>query len=302
MANPSLSAVICTRNRPDFIGRAVQSVLENDDGDFELIVVDQSGDDATERALEGLRDDPRLQYMHISRAGLSHAYNVAIGSARGQLVAFTDDDCVAPTDWLSSIRREFEVRPDIHLLYGEVRIPPELRKETAAIPALLFRRARRIGPGRRFRVIGMGANFAARRELFDLIGGFDEALGGGGPLCSSQDYDLQFRVYRAGLTTLLSPEVGVLHYGLRTFDEWPKTLLNYGTGDGAFLMKHVRCRDGLAMRLYGRRLLTETARSVSKAMLRRHHSHQYLLGLVRGGRSSLHYKVDRRRRMYVLPS
>ena len=63
-----VSAIICTRNRPDLIGRAVASVLDNDYAVFDLTVVDQSTDDATEQALRHLAGDPRLHYHHIDRA------------------------------------------------------------------------------------------------------------------------------------------------------------------------------------------------------------------------------------------
>ena len=100
----------------------------------------------------------------------------------------------------------------------------------------------------------MGANFGARRRLFERIGGFDEILGGGGPLKSSQDFDLQYRAYLAGATVLLRPEVQVDHYGVRTHAQWPATLRAYGFGDGAFYSKHIRCGDLYALSLFVRAL------------------------------------------------
>src|SRR2546421_12031194 len=94
-----------------------------------------------------------------------------------------------------------------------------------------------------FTVYGMGANFAARRSLFNRIGLFDEILGGGGPLKSSQDFDLQYRAYIAGATTAYRHDVKIDHYGLRLPEQWPATDRAYGTGDGAFYTKHARCGD-----------------------------------------------------------
>ena len=96
----------------------------------------------------------------------------------------------------------------------------------------------------------MGANFAARRRLFTSIGGFDEVLGGGGPLRSSQDYDLAYRTYKSGSSILLRPEVTLRHDGRREIEDWPTLLLNYGTGDGGFYTKHVRCLDPYAAWLF----------------------------------------------------
>ena len=96
---------------------------------------------------------------------------------------------------------------------------------------------------------GMGANMAMRRRMLDDIVGFDEALGGGAPLRSSQDFDFSLRAYRAGYAILLDHRVTVDHYGSRTPEQWPATQRNYGIGDGAFYSKHVRCGDLLALRL-----------------------------------------------------
>ena len=116
----------------------------------------------------------------------------------------------------------------------------------------------------------MGANFAARRRLFDAIGGFDEILGGGGPLRSSQDYDLAYRTYRAGRVILLRPEVTLRHDGRREAEDWPALLLNYGIGDGAFYTKHVRCRDPYALLLLTRRLGRTGSSHLVKRAQRRH--------------------------------
>ena len=81
-ARRRVSAVICTRNRPDMIRQAVTSVLANDHPDFDLTIIDQSTTDETRQAIADLIEgDPRLSYMHTTEAGLSrvqhrhHAYH-----------------------------------------------------------------------------------------------------------------------------------------------------------------------------------------------------------------------------------
>lgn len=296
-----LSAVICTRNRPDLIGQAVASVLANDYPTFELIVVDQSDTDATARALAPFQaTHPNFRYLHTTRVGLSAAYNTAIAASRGEVLAFTDDDCVAPQDWLRRIATTFAREPDVDLIYGQVVCAEELRGREGVVPELWIGQPRRISRRHGFLIYGMGANFAARRRLFEVVGGFDEALGGGGPLRSSQDFDLQYRVYRAGLVTLLAPEVVVVHYGWRSPDDWPKTLLAYGVGNGGFFMKHVRCRDLFALRLLLANLVNVGGRDLVKAALGRPYAGAYLRGLLHGLWESFRFPVDRTRRVYVV--
>src|SRR5690348_9123414 len=101
---PRMSVVICTRNRPDTILQAVASVLANNYPAFDLTVIDQSATAATEHILRPLVEtDPRLQYLHVAEPGLSRAYNTGVGRTAGELLAFTDDDCVVPQDWLTAI-------------------------------------------------------------------------------------------------------------------------------------------------------------------------------------------------------
>jgi glycosyltransferase involved in cell wall biosynthesis len=298
-----VSSVICTRNRPDLIGQAVASVLANSYPEFELLVVDQSTDERTGQIVKSLMaSHANLRYLHTDRAGLSRAYNIGIRETKGEVLAFTDDDCVAPTDWIASIARVFETLPSVDMLYGQVLLPKELENTTGTVPTLHIGKAELLDRHHGFRVYGMGANYAARRQLFGRIGGFDEALGGGGPLKSSQDFDLQYRAYLGGVAVALRPEVKVDHYGVRTREQWPATQVAYGFGDGAFYFKHVRCGDAFALGMLINRLALLFAReALSKLHLRRRPSNAlYLRSYVTGIRESLRFRVDRAHRLYVL--
>ena len=295
-----ITAVICTRNRADLIAGAVQSVLANEDDAFELVVIDQSDSGATRQALETVLHDPRLRYVHTTKVGLSAAYNAAVALGGGEIFAFTDDDCLAPADWLTCVRREFAREADVDLVYGQVEAPAQLAKLPGVVPTLAFPRRRRISAQDGFIVAGMGANFAARRRAFCTAGGFDEVLGGGGALRSSQDYDFQFRLFRASGVSVLSPDLRVVHLGHRTPEQWPQTMLAYGVGDGAFYMKHLRCGDLLAGKILFLRVTRELAKAVYVPIARRRrYSTIYLAGLLRGSRESFRFGVNRRQRLYV---
>jgi GT2 family glycosyltransferase len=246
--------------------------------------------------------DAKLRYVHTPKPGLSRAYNIGVRETRGEILAFTDDDCVAPPDWIGAIAAAFDAEPDADMLYGQVMLPAALAGTSDVVPTLPIPRARRLSQRDGFQVYGMGANFAAQRRLFERVGGFDEILGGGGPLRSSQDYDLQYRAYRAGATVLLSPEVKVDHYGVRTRDQWPATLRAYGVGDGAFYFKHVRCGDLFALGLLVRRLGRLTVRELLNPIRRKPSAAVYLRSCLEGIWESLRYPVDSQRRLYLVRS
>lgn len=295
-----VSVVMCTRNRADLVGQAVASVLASDYPHLELTIVDQSDDTRTESIVAAFENPAsRVRYIHTPIAGLSRAYNIGIRASSGAVIAFTDDDCVVPADWISTVQRTFEEEKDVDLVYGQVLCAESLRGAPGIIPELHFKRREKLGKKFGFRVVGMGANFAARASFFQTVGEFDETLGGGGPLRSSQDYDLQFRAFRKGAVTMLVPEIWVSHYGLREADQWPSTLLAYGTGDGGFYMKHARCGDLRATWLFGKVVTRQIGKLMVKRVLRRPHEAEYLKGLVAGARGSFRFRVDRSRRMYV---
>lgn len=298
----AISVVIPTRGRPDLIGRSVESVLANDHRDFEVIVVDQSDGGETAAVVRRIAEhDGRLRYVHLSPAGLSRAYNLGANLATAPLLAFTDDDCVARADWVSAIARAFREEPDADMLYGDVALPRSLHGASGIVPTLPMPRAR-LDRRNGFRIYGMGANFALRRAFLERIGGFDEMLGGGGPLRSSQDFDLQYRAYLADAVVLLRPEVSVDHYGLRTDEQWPATMRAYLFGNGAFYMKHIRCGDLRAARMLVRSLAWMSARQARHLVDRRRPSNMPFIGAILGGaRESLRYPVDRSRRVYLEP-
>jgi GT2 family glycosyltransferase len=279
----------------------VASVLANDYPSFDLTVIDQSTTDGTRRVVEPLAgSDARLRYVHVDESGLSRAYNNGIERTEGELLAFTDDDCIVGTDWLAKIAAAFAAEPDGDLLYGQVLPAGDTPDDVRKTPMLEIPEPRRLSRGEGFQVFGMGANFAARRRLFTRIGPFDTVLGGGGALRSSQDFDLAYRAYKGGSVIILRPEVTLRHDGRRESEDWPELLVAYGTGDGAFYTKHVRCRDPYALWLLVANLTKTTAKWTVKTVLRRRPSEgKYLKGVLAGMRGSFKFKVDRATRLYI---
>lgn len=89
---PKVSVVIPTRNRADMLYRAIRSVLEQSYGDFEIIVVSDASEDNTEEVVMSF-DDSRIHYIrHEEAKGASAARNTAMRVAKGEYIAFLDDD------------------------------------------------------------------------------------------------------------------------------------------------------------------------------------------------------------------
>jgi glycosyltransferase involved in cell wall biosynthesis len=119
--SPSLVVSVClpTRDRGVRIAPTLASLRRLDHGSYEVVVVDQSTDDRSGLAFrETVGDDPRFSWIPSTSIGRSAACNIALGRARGAIVAFTDDDCLVPPDWLSGIERALANDPRIAAICG----------------------------------------------------------------------------------------------------------------------------------------------------------------------------------------
>ena len=90
-APPLVTVAICTHNRADLIGESIQSVLFQTMQDFEIVIVDDGGDDNTRQVVEAFGDE-RIRYFWQENAGISAARNHAAEKSRGIYTAVLDDD------------------------------------------------------------------------------------------------------------------------------------------------------------------------------------------------------------------
>jgi glycosyltransferase involved in cell wall biosynthesis len=210
---PSLSVLICTRNRPEKLKRAVDSVLANSFRHFELIVVDQSTDRRTQEALAIINDE-RLRYIPTSTVGVAISRNIAIRSSRADIVAFTDDDCVCGTEWLASIWAEFQADRDVLAVYG--RVVPYGTHEGLICPCINESTERLVleGPAIPAIALGGGNNMSFRKVLFKKVGLFVESLGPGTPLNHAEDTEFSYRVLWNRCKVVYTPVPVVQH------DKW----------------------------------------------------------------------------------
>jgi glycosyltransferase involved in cell wall biosynthesis len=226
-------------------------VLANSDAGLELIVVDQSDSDDGRRRVEAAVDDGRLRWIATPTRGLSRSRNIAIAAARAPILAFTDDDCRVPEDWVPTIRRVTSRYADAALVFG--RVVSRMADVSGSFAAdfnpsedrELQNTVLDIGENP-----GIGANMIVRRGTFDRIGTFDPILGAGAPLQACEDLDLAIRVLAGGLKILHSTEITVAHLGVRQGGDASALMRGYGLGMGATLAKHMRLRtDGSAQML-----------------------------------------------------
>ena len=118
LPQPAISVIIATRGRPNLLRLAVASVLEQTFGNFEVLVVN----DGEPRDLDGLQEelsDDRIRILHSGKKGKPHALNVALEVARGQFIAYLDDDDLYYPWHLETLVAALLNRPSYQLVYTD---------------------------------------------------------------------------------------------------------------------------------------------------------------------------------------
>lgn len=217
-----LSVVICTCERPVELARCLASLTASISPPDEIVVVDNAPQGPLARA--AVEAVPGVRYVAEPHRGLAIARNTGIRAARGDLVAFTDDDTVVHPTWTARVRDAFS-DPALLALTGLV-LPAALDTEaqqvfehelggfgqgfrTLDFDAEFFRAYR--WKGVPVWLIGAGANMAFRRRAFDLVGLFDERLGAGAAGCN-EDSELWYRLLAEGQRCRYDPSVIVVHH------------------------------------------------------------------------------------------
>jgi glycosyltransferase involved in cell wall biosynthesis len=220
----ALTVIVCTRDRPAMLEDCLASLAGQSSPPGQIVVVDNSGDHSAE-AVAARR--PGVVYVQEPRPGLSRARNAGVAVARGEFVAFTDDDVELPDSWTAEIVRAF-ADPEVDAVTGLV-LPARLDTEaqrafeldlggfTPRYQPLRFdgsfiEATRAMGP--QVWRIGAGANMAFRRGVFSLLGGFDVRLGAGASGCS-EDSEYWYRILAAGGVCLYEPRAHVFHHHRR---------------------------------------------------------------------------------------
>lgn len=296
-----MHVTICvpTRDRGASILRTLRSLVASSYTDWDAVIVDQSRTGVTESAVRALtQGDLRFRYIASTASGSSAARNLALAHARGPLVAFTDDDCEASPEWLERLVEYYRRYPECGLIYGSVQAGPH-DPQAGFIPTAPIARFRRIAaPSLKWRDLGIGANMAGPLDALRQLGGFDEALGSGGPLRANLDGDLTYRALKAGYAVLNVPDATVVHHGFRTWQQGQQLMRGVGIGVSATYMKHIRLGDPSAVPVF----LIEWLRCISWSRLltlRRYVGLWRFLSYGMGAMLSFRYRIDPRTRAYI---
>jgi GT2 family glycosyltransferase len=232
--SPRISLVVSTRNRSAQLGAHLESVRRLTFGRaWEYVVVDNGSTDGTRDVLEAFRAAywGSMTIVDEPVAGLSRGKNAGWRAARGEIVAFTDDDCYPAPDYLEAMSGCFDEDERLGYVGGRV----VLYDPTDFPISVITGEARLAFPPGSFAAgeVG-GGNMAIRREALVATRGFDERLGAGTRF-PSEDVDLHFRLSASGWPGVYDPRPLIFHHHRRkTHEEVARLMDGYDRGRGAY--------------------------------------------------------------------
>jgi len=239
---PLVTVAVCTRDRTADLVLCLDALSQLDYPTLELLVVDNAPtSEATKHLVQ--TSYPNIRYVSEPRPGLDWARNRAILEAKGEIIAFTDDDVVVDPGWAKALSQVFAENPEVMAVTGLV-VPYELETEAQALfeenggfGKGFERKWYRVGRGNKMPwqllgagQYGTGANMAYRRCVFDEIGTFDPALDVGTVTNGGGDLEMFFRVLKEGHLLVYEPRAVVNHRHRRQYSELRSQLTNNGIG------------------------------------------------------------------------
>ncbi|MBI5566774.1 MAG: glycosyltransferase family 2 protein [Chloroflexi bacterium] len=251
------SVVIPTYNRQTTLRQTLTALIAQDYPDYEIIVVDDGSTDGTAEMIDA--DFPAVRYVRQANRGPAVARNRGLAAATGDVVAFTDDDCLAPADWLARLAEGYRQYPEAVGGGGSLMAPPELLVTNIFARYELYNGRVIYHSGDQPYLGGFEcpaggtANMSYRRSVLLEVNGFDEGF----PVAAGEDADLKLRICNRNHRLFYVP-VWVAHLQEYSWLRFRRQCYVRGVGRNYFEQRHgagAPSRLKVALRA-GRRLLT----------------------------------------------
>lgn len=228
-STPLVSVIVCTKNGRKRIDGCLKAISKMDGGGFETIVVDDGSDDGTADFVA--RAFPTVRLLPLNPCGLSAARNAGAAAAKGEILAFTDDDCEPDREWVARLRRVFA--DGRFSAAGGPNLPPPPRNWREAVVCA--------APGAPSHVMLTdveaehlpGCNIAVTKAAFNSIGGFDPRFRTAG-----DDVDFCWRLREAGHRLGFSAGAFVWHWRRPSFGAFFRQQRGYAKAERLLIAKH----------------------------------------------------------------
>jgi cellulose synthase/poly-beta-1,6-N-acetylglucosamine synthase-like glycosyltransferase len=199
---PRYSVIVPAYNSGKTIAQCLRALAHQSlsASEYEVILVDDGSNDNTAELVRGFS----VRYLRQMNHGPAAARNHGAREARGELVLFTDSDCVPDRDWIAEMVKPFS-DPEVVAVKGAYRTNQRS----------LFARFAQVEFEERFELLKRAPSIdmvdtysaAYRKTVFDGVGGFDESF----PAANNEDTELSYKLSRMGRKMIFNPDALVYH-------------------------------------------------------------------------------------------
>ncbi len=230
-----LSVIVPAYNAQGTIGKTLKALTEQDfSGSFEIIVVD---DGSTDQTAEIIRTFPKVQYIYQPNAGPGTARNHGAKVSQGQVLAFTDSDCIPHKDWLTRLMEGF-ISDDVGVVMGSYGI---VNKESllafCVYKEIIFRHNKFLSD---FPKVFGGYNFCIKKIVFEQVGGFNTSYRN----ASGEDNDLSYKIISSNWRIYFERKALVDHYHPTQLNKYLKEQFRHGFWRVRMYMDHPGMASG----------------------------------------------------------
>jgi glycosyltransferase involved in cell wall biosynthesis len=238
---PFFSIIIPTYGRPDQLEACLNSLsrLVYPVQRFEVIVVDDGSKTPPEAVVASFRDRVNITLLTQPNSGPASARNRGAAHAKGEFLAFTDDDCTSDSAWLKTLAERFKSEPD-RLIGGQTINALSKNLFSTTSQELISYLYDYYNLGYRPTRLFISNNMAVPAKLFSTVGGFDTSF----PLAAGEDREFSDRWLHHGYQATYAPEAIVYHSHALTFLGFCHQHFNYGRGAYRFHELRTERRQG----------------------------------------------------------
>ena len=275
-----VSVIVPTCNRRTMLKDCLESLFNQTYSSYEIIVVDSStnvGDDVIQEYKS--KSPCTLKYLFQQPRGPAAARNLGIKHATGEIICFIDDDCIADKHWIENLVAAFDYE-EVGGVGGKI-VASDPRTLVEKYASTFFNQEYLIS----VQSFIIGCNMAYRKDILDMIGGFDESFR------FSEDNDIGIRVRLKGYELRYAPNAVVYHRHRTSLKGLIKQQYGYGKGHARLGKKYTSLPTWqLAMAIWVK-LMWILATSPLEALNREKFAFRmlytisttsFLLGLIRG--------------------
>lgn len=233
---PKISVLLTAINSENNLKNCLKSIRKNNYNKkyYEIIYVDAGSSDNSLKTAKKFG----AKIIVKKNANIPEGRNLGIKNSKGEILAFTDTDCVVDKNWLKEIDLELS-KEGVLAVGGPNLIPKAKTWFEKCIGTALNTYFGSLGSisglikEKRTAVRSVAANNAAyKREIIKDVGLFDEKL------ITGEDPDLNLRIRKKGFKIIYSPKIKVWHYRRQTLKKFLKQMYYYGVGRVKLIKKH----------------------------------------------------------------